>query len=204
MYTLLFLNRNLMNFRIYLKYVFNKPLFIFFFFLAKIVNSLMVSTPPPFSIFFRAGRVKILITMKTYSTFLIIKEVHIRMRYYCFSITVTGMKGINHAHYWWGSVTDLRGSLAFRPHSYSALLWDLALSAPVVYKSSCKLATNPCSSYVCTASRVWIFHGQPVFFPPCALLAWLLSAIDSTQPFSFSILMIKKCFPNLLPPPDPE
>jgi hypothetical protein len=29
------------------------------------------------------------------------------------------MKDINHTHYWWGSETDLRGSTAFIPYSYS-------------------------------------------------------------------------------------
>lgn len=172
----------------------------------------MVSTPPPFFIF-RAGRVKILITMKTYSTSLIIKEVHIRMRYYCFSITGTGMKGINHAHYWWGSVTDLRGGVAFCPHSYSALLWDLALSAPMVYKSSCKPATNPCSSFAFVWKELkYVLRAKSVALPRTARL---LSSLCSPPGFItvtnwlhasllFSILKIKKCFPDLLPPPDPE
>lgn len=122
------------------------------------------------------------------------------------------MKDINHAHYWWGSVTDLRASMA-SVRTAPRLCSETRLFLPpwaTNHPVTCELATNPCSSFAFIwKESVYLLRAKSVDLPRTARF---LSSLCSPCGFRTvtnrlhavsSVLCIndKKIFPQPSPTP---
>lgn len=132
------------------------------------------------------------------------------MRYYCFSHHSDRNEGYQSCPLLVRKCDRPQSEHGFRQHSSSALLRDPALSAPVGYKSSCELATNPCSSFAFIwKESMYLLRAKSVDLPR---VARFLSSLCSPCGFITvtnrlhavsSVLCIndKKIFPQPSPTP---